>query len=346
MRVQAAEAVLIAFTYIGTVVGAGFASGREIDQFFLQSSPWLLGVVVAAGVFALLGVPLIRIGQGSDESVGAALRPSCGRALAGFTELVLGAALFGGLCIMIAGGGAAFDQAFGVPLWVGLLGMTAISWLTVRAGIAGLKVANALVVPALVGITGLVWYFVQAGPPAPPGPIAQGTPAGALGSAVLYALFNTALALPVILSLGASATHTKRATTGLLLGVATVALLVAAVGATLVASGPAAMARPIPMLFIAGRLHPWLHHLYFVALLGEIYTTAIGNLFGVAKSLEHRFKVGPGTAAGVACLAALAVSALGFSQLVETLYPAFGYAMGGLIVLAVARRLLLWSPLQ
>lgn len=46
-------ALQIAFTYIGTVVGAGFASGKEIVEFFVQyGSQGLVGILLATGLLS------------------------------------------------------------------------------------------------------------------------------------------------------------------------------------------------------------------------------------------------------------------------------------------------------
>jgi uncharacterized membrane protein YkvI len=46
------SALKVAFAYIGTVVGAGFASGQEILQFFSYFGYWgLVGLLLAAGLF-------------------------------------------------------------------------------------------------------------------------------------------------------------------------------------------------------------------------------------------------------------------------------------------------------
>lgn len=46
----------VAATYVGAVMGAGFASGQEIQQFFTRFGRWgLVGIVVSALLFLSLG---------------------------------------------------------------------------------------------------------------------------------------------------------------------------------------------------------------------------------------------------------------------------------------------------
>ena len=58
------ESLRIAGAYIGVVVGAGFASGQEVLQFFTSFSWYgFLGVVVAMVLFMFLGAQILQIGS-------------------------------------------------------------------------------------------------------------------------------------------------------------------------------------------------------------------------------------------------------------------------------------------
>jgi uncharacterized membrane protein YkvI len=56
------EVVRIAFTYIGTIVGAGFASGQEILQFFTKYG-WmaLFTIGLSTLLFIWLGIKVMLI---------------------------------------------------------------------------------------------------------------------------------------------------------------------------------------------------------------------------------------------------------------------------------------------
>lgn len=52
----------VAATYVGAVMGAGFASGQEIQQFFANFGYWgILGIVLSACLFAALGWIMIDL---------------------------------------------------------------------------------------------------------------------------------------------------------------------------------------------------------------------------------------------------------------------------------------------
>jgi uncharacterized membrane protein YkvI len=89
----------------------------------------------------------------------------------------------------------------------------------------------------------------------------------------------------------------------------------------------------IPMIYIAGRISFAVQIIYAVILIAEVYTTAVGSLYGLTSRLtdmEKSPKKGR-TIAIVATIAAMLASQFGFSNLVKYLYPLVGYA--GIVLL-------------
>ncbi|MGI6604978.1 MAG: hypothetical protein ACOX2S_08100 [bacterium] len=58
------SAFTIAATYVGTVVGAGFATGQEVFQFFVAFGLWgFLGIALASGIFIFFGISVMELGH-------------------------------------------------------------------------------------------------------------------------------------------------------------------------------------------------------------------------------------------------------------------------------------------
>jgi uncharacterized membrane protein YkvI len=107
----------IAAVYIGTIVGAGFASGQELLQFFGYFGIWgIAGLLLATALFALFGAQLMLIGNRLQaDSYKAVLEALGGRWLGLLLNVVITFFLFGLLVAMVAGVGATFLQEFRLP---------------------------------------------------------------------------------------------------------------------------------------------------------------------------------------------------------------------------------------
>ena len=90
----------------------------------------------------------------------------------------------------------------------------------------------------------------------------------------------------------------------------------------------------VPMIYIAGTMSYAVQVFYALVLISEIYSTAVGSLFGfVARVTGKRIPVRTvkWIVIGVSA-AAFGASQVGFSNLVKYLYPMVGY--GGVVLLA------------
>ena len=115
------EQLKIAGAFIGVIVGAGFASGRELLLFFVNFGLWgLIGTLVSAALFTFLGMALAGLGNRlratSHKDVVHAI---CGRYLGVFVDLLITFFMFGVTVVMLAGGGALLEQQFGIPALTG-----------------------------------------------------------------------------------------------------------------------------------------------------------------------------------------------------------------------------------
>ncbi|NLB56546.1 MAG: hypothetical protein GX811_12450 [Lentisphaerae bacterium] len=89
----------------------------------------------------------------------------------------------------------------------------------------------------------------------------------------------------------------------------------------------------VPMIYIAGKISFAVQIIYALILIAEVYTTAVGSLYGFVSRITVIRKVSKYKKAliiGTAAVALLA-SQFGFSNLVKFLYPLVGY--GGIVLL-------------
>lgn len=345
-------ALQIAAAYIGVVIGAGFASGQEVLQFFaFFGRNGFLAIAAVTLLFAVFGIIILEVGRRLQaESHLEIIRYAGGPALGGVVDAVVTFFLFGIVTVMAAGAGAVFSEQFGLPPLVGSALMILISIITVLLGIKGIVSALTAVVPLLIAaVIGVSLATIILRPPSLA--LIDLTAAQSTGavpfwplSALTYVSYNVVIAVAIMGPLGALARDEKAIRTGAVLGgvglgLGTLAIMLA------VLSSPASAFAEIPMTFIAGQLGPIVQFGYAVVLLIAIYSTAVGNLYGFCARLAD--PAGPvfrGAAIGTG-LVALVASQIGFSALVGILYPGVGLAgfllLGGLIYGYLRPRLLM-----
>ncbi|HOV80140.1 MAG TPA: hypothetical protein PK728_08525 [Bacillota bacterium] len=327
----------VAMLYMGGVIGAGFASGQEIMQFFiLHGRDGMKGVVLATVLFAYLGglVMFLSVKLKSAsymEIIGFLLGP-LGSKLMDVLNLIM---LFGGLSVMLAGSAAVFGEQFGLPARAGVLAVALLTSAVVWGGLEGVLTASVFLVPlkflavSAISLAALIVAGVDGGQAAVfrsgGGVAGHWAPAG-----FLYVSYNMVVPVAVLASLGKSVSLRTGvaggALGGLLLGLAV--YLVAAAG---LAYLPEAAYCQIPLLYLAGHVGPGFRPALGFLIWLAILTTAIASAHGIASRLApeggRRYRLfGTGS-----CLLAFPLSGVGFAGLVRLLYPVFGYA--GLVLI-------------
>lgn len=318
-----------AATYIGTVVGAGFASGQEVLQFFGLLGPWgLPAVAIALAGFAFFGYVIIEAGREvratSHLSV---LRHTTGR-LAPVFDVVTTFFLFGALAAMIAGAGSVLRQEFSVPWIVGAGLLALVTVITVLFGLRGVITAISAVVPfliaAVLAVSLAVLYMrgpaLQSPPPTYHAAVASWPLAG-----VTYISYNIVMSVPVLASLGGALQSRREAGWGAAVGAFGLGLSLFLVYIALVSSFPDVLSYEVPMAYLASTVHRAGGPFYTAVFLAEVYTTAVANLYGFSARLARQGSPAFLATTVLAGAAGLWAASAGFSTLVHVLYPAVGW---------------------
>lgn len=324
----------LAGLYVGTVVGAGFASGQEVLQFFaFHGMRGILGIALATLLFVVYGAIILVLGHRLQarshlEVVAASGIPGVGW----LVDAVVTLFLLGAFSAMAAGSGAVFAEEFGVPAIWGNLAMVIVSVATVLLGIEGVVAAISLVAPFLIGAVFVVSLLVLGTTPIdwtwsdPAAAAVDGWPF----SALTYASYNLVFAIAILAPAGRLAPEgTLRK--GALLGGVALGITALAINLAVLAGVPETTQREVPMIYLAIRVLGPVAALYGLVLLAEVYSTAVASLYGfVARVTDPEgpryrvFVIGAG-------VVGLLGSLIGFSEIVAKVYSVVGYA--GLVLL-------------
>ncbi|MDD1131220.1 hypothetical protein [Pseudomonas shahriarae] len=336
------ESLKIAGAFVGVIVGAGFASGRELLLMFVDFGVWgLLGSVVSAALFIFLGMALAGMGSRlrakSHKDVVHAL---CGRYLGAFVDLMITFFMFAVTVVMLAGGGALLEQQFGIPALFGSAGVTlivvAIVCLDVKKVIGMIGAVTPLLVLTAAGVAlyGVATRGLSFGEL---NQLASQQDPGAshwLLGALLYVSYNIVAGVPFLAIMGGAAKSEKQAIWGGIFGGALLGLLMLVMSLGLLSRLDSVADLPMPMLSIATEVSPALGLLMALIIFLMIVNTAVGTLYSFSARLlpagTRTFRIGSAAFGALA----FAGSLVGFVSLVGQVYPLFGY-LGFLLIGAV-----------
>ncbi|HVB10371.1 MAG TPA: hypothetical protein VNM16_08415 [Bacillota bacterium] len=323
------DALAAASVYVGAVVGAGFATGREVFHFFGAYGPAGLWGCLAAGLaFAWLGGRILRLAAtGKAPTYAHLYRLALGPALAPPADWVTTLFLFVGLSVVLAGGAALGADAWGMPPLVGAIAMALAIAVVVLPGRSGVVLGNLTLVPLLAaGAAALLaaeashpgfWLRVQAAA-ALPGRSPSAWPLGGL----LYVGYNILMGAVALCAVGGEL-PVRPAVRGGLAGGAALGLLAALVTVTLLAHGPEVRDAAVPLARVVAPYPAIWRFAYSACLVAALITTGVASAYALAARLDlHRFT--PGVAAAGAVVLALPLATVGLVALVATVYPAMG----------------------
>lgn len=318
----------VAFTYVGTIVGAGFASGQEILQFFTRYGFLAVpAIALAAFLFIWLGIRIMLLAHDhqfrSHEDLN---RMLLGPRFGSLFSLFLMVVLLGTSAVMLAGAGSLFQEQLHFHYQTGLWITLFISFWVLRSGMNGLLAVNAIVVPCMVFFIGLV--FVGTLPLPSLGNWLTLTSDSSLlriaFSPFMYTAFNLATAQAVLVPLGTAFADRKVLTAGGVLGGLMIGGMLLVAHIALSARMPDIRQFEIPMAQLMDNLGPIVQLLYSLVIFGEIFTTFVANTYGLTLQLQERLKLLPALLCLLLLTLCYLIAQLGFSSLLSTLYPLFG----------------------
>lgn len=337
MRLRAELAAAAAL--IGTIIGAGFASGQELVQFFLSVGPRAPAAVVLTGILFGLTAGVVRYlalqrKTASYEDFLAVF----GMRWQAPADVVVASFLFGGLVIMLAGSGAVAKQYFGLWSMTGIIASSALAFAGSQGRGRGLILINTLLVPVMLGIlVGMTVLFYPESVDYTGLPPAGGLISGNwVLNAFLYAAYNMVGATVLLTSLPGS----NRGVLGAVLGGLFIGVLAFYLIRVLAGLPPAGLHVELPLLYMAAASSPKLVSIYAIALWLAMVTTAAGILYGLVTRVVQFGYFTPVQAAAAILIIAVPVATCGFGRLVSYIYPFYGYLCLILLIVVAARRLI------
>lgn len=343
------NAFSIAMALVGTLIGAGYASGQELMQFFgAYGSKGIIGIGIALFFFFTYAYLSMVVGQRmNSDNYAEVMSPAKNPYIMTFVDFSLFSFLFGVFVVMIAGSSAIFIEQFpmdflpnGLRDIFGGLVLVLLTALTAWWGLSSIQKGFNTAGPLLVLGSGIISLIVFLHPQVAADetavtPMTSPMVGNWASSAVIYVFYNMLVAVCVLIPLGFYAKTKKSKFWGALLGCLCFCALALLLILGIISNYGLVSDTSIPMLVLAKNISPAFGYVYATIMFLAIYSTAIGLMFGKLTRLKitkwYNTKYDRITIIGISCVA-LILSKVGFVQLVGIVYPFYGYISGLLFV--------------
>lgn len=318
----------IAFTYIGTIVGAGFATGREILQFFTQYGHIAtITILISTFLFIWLGTKIMTLSRKIEAKSYEDLNKHLfGERAGGWISLIMLVILIGVNSIMLAGAGSVFMENLNLHYQTGLILTMVGTFFILRKGIQSILYMNSLVVPMMLILSLLIISKTITAPGATK--FLTLTTEHSLPSAwlapLLYTAFNLVMAMPVLVPLGSQTGSARAVRWGGVIGGMGVGFMLMAAHFAMSAQMPCVTQFEIPMGNIANQLGWFVQMVYIILIFLEIFSTFVADIYGITLQLQQRTSLSPQILTIGIMLICYFFSQFGFSSLLSVLYPLFG----------------------
>ena len=333
----------IALSFIGLLVGAGFATGQEVVQYFTSfgiSGMW--GILVAGLVMTLAGTVFLQLGSYFHASEhNQVFRNITHPIISRILDVAVILTLFAVGFVMLAGAGSNMEQQFGWPAWVGSLLMLVLVMVTGMfdvdkvSQVIGLLTPTIIIAVLFVGTYTLLHMPESVDAAISASEAIESPISNWLVSALNYNGLALILAVSMSLVIGGDNISPREAGVGGIVGGAVYAVLMGIAGFSLLMNAENVGDSDIPMLTLVDNVHPVLGVIMAVIIYLMIFNTAIGMFYALGKRLssgnESKYRI----IFIAGCLAGFAVSFAGFKALMQYVYPVLGYMGIVLVVILV-----------
>lgn len=326
----------VAMALVGLTVGAGFASGQEVIQYFLSFGYWgIAGAAVAGITIAVFSGWVYQLGSYYLAEDHSAVFKSVSRPfLAKYMDITTMFTLFCIGFVMVAGAGSNMEQQFGFPTWVGSAIMVVLLVLSGFLDIDRLTNVISLITPLL--IICIIGAFVitlmnmpdnlgELNELAQTNPHASGTFGNWLVTALNYATLVMIMDCSMMLVFAGSHMNPAQTGKGGLLGGIMFAVLLMILVFILFFNMEHILDSDLPLLKVFDTMHPAVGTVVSIVIYLMIYNTAVGLFYALGRRLSHDKPSKFRPYYFIVVAVGFALSFIGFADLVGWVYPVLGY---------------------
>ena len=312
------------FVIIGTIIGAGFASGQEIYSFFnIYKENGILGIIIASIIIGtVIYKVLITCNKLNTKTYKELLEKNrIPKKIVKIFYIIINLFLIISFYIMATGFTAYFKQEFSIPTIITAIFVAILCYITFLKNIEGIAKINTIIIPILIIIIlalgfksdiinimsnfkiqninlSLDWFL----------------------KSIEYAGYNTILLIPMLINLKK---YTKNKEKQISIISTFIFFIITTIIYFIMYNYNNLSNIEIPLVFIASQFGDGFKIIYGIVIILAIYTTIISSGYSFLTNCtktESTYKL----LAKIICFLVLFVYSLSFAGLVNLTYPVFG----------------------
>lgn len=327
--------IKVVFVIIGTVIGAGFASGQEIYTFFYSYGiNGLIGLIICSIFLSIIIYKVLKIltENKNIENYKEFLDTIINRKAKNpylnikfILNTIINIFLLISFYIMIAGFGAYFLQELQLNSLIGCSAISLLSFIIFMTSVKGVVKVNEVLTPILIifVVTIGVINFLKLDLESAITSIVAVKNHGWFISSILYCSYNSILLIPVLITLSKLVKNKKQ--TKLISIISGLIILIISICIFFIITRVDVNIANLEMPVVYGisKFFVKLKKIYGFIILSSIFTTSIAIGISLLQNISKN-KTSYTQIALIMCITSVPISKIGFSNLVTSIYPVFG----------------------
>lgn len=305
---------------LGTMIGAGFASGKEIYNFFARfGTNGIIGILISGiltGAIIYLTNKII-INKRINTNMEFITTIKGGKLLYNIVNIFLIMSFY----IMIAGFSTFFKQEYNIPVYVISTILCILMYFILSSKIEKIVKCCELIVPILIVIS--LYIVIKYNINCATITVRGNKLALCIINAILYSSYNCITLIPMLITLKKYISNSIENVIISTLSSLLIIILTLGIYGVLIKSNINISEIDLPIISIINNNVE--KHIYSVAIEIAILTSAISAGYGVLENIRGRIKERDyKKVVAVMCLIGIPISGLGFGNLIGAVYPFFG----------------------
>lgn len=325
----------IVFVIIGTLIGAGFASGQEINIFFFSYGiNGVYGIIISSVLMGIIINKSLNIINKYDiqtykDFINIIFRFDFKKKyfnLKNIFNIIINLFILITFFIMVAGFGAYLSQTFKINSFLGSSILAFLCFLIFLGNIRSFVKINQILIPILIILVFFIGILninkINFSELHNLIPITNSN--NWLISSILYCSYNSILLIPALITLNSYLKDKKQILIISIISIVFIILLSLILFLMLAKVDIDINTIEMPIVYVVSNMFKGLNILYGFVIISSIFTTSMSLGISFLQNFVKNKKTYTHIAI-IMCITAVIISRFGFSNLVNLLYPIFGY---------------------